>query len=192
MPKRRFKPTKPTKKIGKKQLLLPPVMIGIATFAGIIIMQLSPPPQVLGICLKAHNVETFNVYPIVQIFEEGKQKFLPEGVGKEIKDGKECIHIIHTDEVGDRLHIEYIRPIRLTIDDFMQLYSVDNKTITIINNETGSINKEIITLDNYDIQYSYFSENNEYTKISNSTLMPPFTKDMVVKIELKSKSKMTK
>ena len=192
MPKRRFKPTKPTKKIEKKQLLLPPVMIGIATFAGIIIMQLSPPPQVLGICLKAHNVETFNVYPIVQIFEDGKQKFLPEGVGKEIKDGKECIHIIHTDEVGDRLHIEYIRPIRLTIDDFMQLYSVDNKTITVINNETGSINKEIITLDNYDIQYSYFSENNEYTQISNSTLMPPFTKDMVVKIELKSKSKMTK
>ena len=192
MPKRRFKPTKPTKKIGKKQLLLPPVMIGIATFAGIIIMQLSPPPQVLGICLKAHNVETFNVYPIVQIFEDGKQRFLPEGVGKEIKDGKECIHIIHTDEVGDRLHIEYIRPIRLTIDDFMQLYSVDNKTITVINNETGSINKEIITLDNYDIQYSYFSENNEYTQISNSTLMPPFTKDMVVKIELKSKSKMTK
>ncbi|HEY9486618.1 MAG TPA: hypothetical protein VIQ04_08255 [Nitrososphaeraceae archaeon] len=192
MPKRRFKPTKPTKKIGKKQLLLPPVMIGIATFAGIIIMQLSPPPQVLGICLKAHNVETFNVYPIVQIFEDGKQKFLPEGVGKEIKDGKECIHLIHTDEVGDRLHIEYIRPIRLTIDDFMQLYSVDNKTITVINNETGSIIKEIITLDNYDIQYSYFSENNEYTQISNSTLMPPFTKDMVVKIELKSKSKMTK
>ncbi len=192
MPKRRFKPTKPTKKIGKKQLLLPPVMIGIATFAGIIIMQLSPPPQVLGICLKAHNVETFNVYPIVQIFEDGKQKFLPEDVGKEIKDGKECIHIIHTDEVGDRLHIEYIRPIRLTIDDFMQLYSVDNKTITVINNETGSINKEIITLDNYDIQYSYFSEPNEYTQISNSTLMPPFTKDMVVKIELKSKSKMTK
>ena len=187
MPKRRFKPTKPTKKIGKKQLLLPPVMIGVATFAGIIIMQLSPPPQVLGICLKAHNVETFNVYPIVQIFEDGKQKFLPEGVGKEMKDGKECIHIIHTDEVGDRLHIEYIRPIRLAIDDFMQLYSVDNKTITVINNETGSINKEIIKLDNYDIQYSYFSENNEYTKISNSTLMPPFTKDMVVKIELKSK-----
>ena len=69
----------------------------------------------------------------------------------------------------------------------MQLYSVDNKTITVINNETGSLNKEIITLDNYDIQYSYFSENNEYTKMSNSTLMPPFTKDMVVKIELKSK-----
>jgi hypothetical protein len=123
----------------------------------------------------------------VQIFEDGKQKFLPEGVGKEIKDGKECIHLIHTDEVGDRIHIEYIRPIRLTIDDFMQLYSVDHKTITVINNETGSLNKEILTLNDYDIQYSYFSENNEFTIVSNSTLMPPFTTDMVVKIELKTK-----
>ena len=69
----------------------------------------------------------------------------------------------------------------------MQLYSTDNKTITVINNQTGSLNKEILTLDNYDIQYSYYSENNEFTKISNSTLMPPFTKDMVVKIELISK-----
>jgi hypothetical protein len=136
--------------------------------------------------LKAHNVESFNIYPIVQIFENGKQKFLPEGVGKEFKEGKECLHLIHTDEVGDKLHIEYIRPIRLSINDFMEIYSVDNKTITVINNETGALNKEILTLDNYDIQYSYFSENNEYTKISDPTLMPPFTKDMVVRIDLRS------
>ena len=97
------------------------------------------------------------------------------------------MHIIHTDEVGDKIHIEYIRPIRLSINDFMQIYSLDNKTINVIDNETGAINKEILTLDNYDIQYSYFSENNEYTKISDLTLMPPFTKDMVVRIDLRSK-----
>ena len=187
MPKRRFKPAKPTKKIGKKQLLLPPVMIGVATLAGIIIMQLSPPPPVLDICLKAHNVESFNIYPIVQIFEDGKQKFLPQGVGKELIEGKECLHIIHTDELGDKIHIEYIRPIRLSIHDFMQIYSLDNKTITVINNETGALQKEILTLDNYDIQYSYFSENNEYIKVSDSKLMPIFTKDIIVRIELQSK-----
>ena len=186
MPKRRFKPAKPAKKIGKKQLLLPPVMIGVATLAGIIIMQVSPPPPVLDICLKAHNVETFNIYPIIQIFENGKQKFLPEGVGKEMKEGKECLHLIHTDEVGEKIHIEYIRPIRLSLNDFMQIYSVDNKTITVINNETGALQKEILNLDNYDIQYSYFSENNEFTKVSDLTLMPPFTKDMVVRIDLRS------
>jgi hypothetical protein len=57
-------------------------------------MQLLSPPQVFDICLKANNVETFNIYPVVQIFEDDKQKFLPEGVGKEIKDGKECLHRI--------------------------------------------------------------------------------------------------
>jgi hypothetical protein len=89
--------------------------------------------------------------------------------------------------MGDKIHIEYIRPIRLSIHDFMQIYSLDNKTITVINNETGALQKEIVTLDNYDIQYSYFSENNEYTKVFDSKLMPPFTKDMVVRIELRSK-----
>jgi len=187
MPKRRFKPAKPAKKIGKKQLLLPPVMIGVATLAGIIIMQFSPPPPVLDICLKAHNVESFNIYPTIQIFENGKQKFLPEGVGKELKEGKECLHIIHTDEVGDKIHIEYIRPIRLSITDFMAIYSVDNKTISVINNETGTLQKETIYLDNYNIQYSYFSEDNEYTKISDPKLMPPFTKDLVVRIDFRSK-----
>jgi hypothetical protein len=36
------------------------VMIGVATLAGIIIMQFSPTPPVLDICLKVHNVESFN------------------------------------------------------------------------------------------------------------------------------------
>jgi hypothetical protein len=187
LPKRRFKPEKPSKKIGKKQLLLPPVMIGIATFAGIIIMQFSPPPPVLDICLKAHNIDTFNIYPVVQIFVDGKQKLLPDTVGKEIKDGKECLHLIHTDEIGEHLHIQYIRPIRLSMDDFMNIYSTDNKTISVIDNSTKSLIEETVNLDQYDVLYSYFSENNEYTKISNSTLMPPFTKEMVIKMELKSK-----
>ena len=187
MPKRRFKPTKPSKKIGKKQLLLPPILIGIATFGGIIIMQLSPPPPVLDICLKAHNVDTFNVYPIIQIFVDGKQKLLPDSVGKEIKDGKDCIHLIHTDEVGQNIHLQYIRPIRMTMDDFLKIDTSDNKTIRVVDNSTGSFINEIVDLDKYDIQYSYYSENNEFTNVSNSTLMPPFTKDMVVRMELRSK-----
>ncbi|MFB5598750.1 MAG: hypothetical protein ACE5SW_00785 [Nitrososphaeraceae archaeon] len=187
MPKRRFKPEKPSKKIGKKQLLLPPVMIGIATFAGIIIMQFSPPPPVLDICLKAHNIDTFNIYPIVQIFVDGKQKLLPDTVGKEIKEGKECLHIIHTDEIGENLHVQYIRPIRLSMDDFINIYSSKNNTITVIDNSTKALTEENLNLGQYDIHYSYFSENNEFTKVSNSTIMPPFQDNMVVKMELKSK-----
>lgn len=75
MPKRRSKPIKPSKRITKKQLLLTPIMIGVATLAGIIIMQLSPPPPVLDICLKAHNIKTFSIYPVVQIFVNGKKRY---------------------------------------------------------------------------------------------------------------------
>lgn len=187
MPKRRFKPLKPSKKVTKKQLLIPPVMIGVATLAGIIIMQFSPPPPVLDICLKIHNRDTFNLYPVIQIFVDGKQKLLPDTVGNETKEGKNCLHLIHTDETGEHIHVQYIRPIRLSMDDFMNIYSKDNKTITVVDNNTKPSTKEILNLDQYDIQYSYYSENNEFTKVSNSTLMPPFTKDMVVKMELKSK-----
>jgi hypothetical protein len=145
------------------------------------------PQPILDTCLKEHDKDTINIYPVVQIFVDGKQKLLPDTVGKEIKDGKECLHLIHTDEIGEHLHIQYIRPIRLSMDDFMNIYSTDNKTISVIDNSTKSLIEETVNLDQYDVLYSYFSENNEYTKISNSTLMPPFTKEMVIKMELKSK-----
>jgi len=107
MPKRRFKPLKPSKKVTKKQLLIPPVMIGVATLAGIIIMQFSPPPPILDICLKAHDRDKFNLYPVVRIFVDGDQKLLPDTVGREIKEGKECLHIIHTDEIGEHAYNSY-------------------------------------------------------------------------------------
>jgi hypothetical protein len=73
------------------------------------------------------------------------------------------------------------------MDNFLKIYTFDNKTIQVVDNSTGAFINEIVDLDRYDIQYSYFSENNEFTKVTNSTLMPPFTKHMVVKMELRSK-----
>ena len=199
MPKRRFKPAKPGKKITKKQLLLPPVMIGVATLAGIIIMQFAPPPEVLGICLKKHNGDNFEIFPLINIFVDDQKKLLPGDIGREIKDGKECIHVIHTDEIGENLHIQYVRPIRLGMADFMQLYvtnnpaldkfgnTIDNKTITVFNNETGNPKKEIIVLDDYSLSYSYYSEENRFVSVTNASLLPPFSNDILVKMELRSK-----
>jgi hypothetical protein len=71
--------------------------------------------------------------------------------------------------------------------DFMKIYSYDNKTITVIDNSTGSPKREVLILDNYDIQYSYFSERGEFTKVLNLPSIPPFTNNMVARIELISK-----
>src|SRR5918996_1582908 len=164
MPKRKVREEKPKKKISKKQILIPPVAIGAATLAGILIMQFIPPPPALSICLKAHNVETFNLHPTVELLVNGQSKLLPDDVGKQPKDGKECLRVIHTDAIGNKLHIEFIRPIRLNMGDFMNIY-----------------------LEKYNPKYSYYSEENRWTQVVNASEMPPFTNDMVARLELMPK-----
>ncbi|HJT48716.1 MAG TPA: hypothetical protein VJ729_11090 [Nitrososphaeraceae archaeon] len=187
MPKRKVKEDKPRKKLGRKQILLPPVAAGAATLIGLLIMHFIPTPSVLGICLRPGSIDSFNVYPRVQIFVDKHMRLLPDDVGKNPKNGGECVRVIHTDKIGNVIHIQYVRPIRLTMADFMKIYSYDNKTITVIDNSTGSPKREVLILDNYDIQYSYFSERGEFTKVLNLPSIPPFTNNMVARIELISK-----
>ena len=80
---------KPKKRLSKKQILIPPIAIGASTMAGLLIMQLIPPPPVLGVCLKAHNVDTFNVHPTVEVVVDGQPKLLPDDIGKDPKEGKQ-------------------------------------------------------------------------------------------------------
>ena len=182
-----MKEEKPKKRISKKQILIPPIAIGAATLAGMLIMQLIPPPPILGVCLKAHNVDTFNVHPAVEVVVDGQPMLLPDDVGKEPKEGKECLRVMHTDELGNKVHIQYVRPVRLTMGDFLKVYSTDNKTITVFDNVTGVPAEQLKTLEEYIPRYSYYSENKEFTQVSNASVMPPFTDDMVVKYELLSK-----
>lgn len=179
-----MKEEKPKKRVSKTQILIPPVAIGAATLAGLLIMQLIPPPPVLDICLKAHNVDTFNVHPTVEVVVDGRSKLLSDDIGKQPKDGKECLRVIHTDEIGNKLHIQYVRPVRLTMADFLNVYSTDNKTISVFDNTTGVPTKQLINLGDYNPKYSYYSEKKEFTTVPNAAAMPPFTDDMVVRYEL--------
>ena len=187
MPKRKVKEDKPRKKLGKKQILLPPVAAGAATLIGLLIMHFIPLPPVLGVCLKPGSIDSFNIYSRVQIFVDKHVRLLPDDVGKNPKNGIECVRVIHTDKIGNVIHIQYVRPIRLTLEDFMKIYSYDNKTISVIDNSTGSPKREILTLGNYDIQYSYFSEKGEFTKVYDLSKMPPFTNNMIARLELISR-----
>ncbi len=188
MPNRRQRWLKPGKKIGKKQLLIPPIIIGVATLFGFIVMQISPPPNILKVCLKSHNLDTFNVYPRFQIFIDGQQKYLPDTVGQDLRDGKECTRVLHTDEVGDIIHIQYVRPIRTSLSDFLTIYSPDNKTINVVDNSTGISDIQKIILDNYNVEYSYYTEKDKFIKISNMTTIPPFSSNMLVKMNITSKN----
>jgi hypothetical protein len=110
---------------------------------------------------------------------------LPADVGKEPKGGVDCLRPLHTDEEGNIIHIEYIRPIRFTLGDFMAIYNVTN-TIRAVDNSTGTNVEQEFDLTAYNIEYSYFSEAGEFTKVASPFDTPPFPSDnkMVARIEL--------
>ncbi len=179
MPKRKIKEGTPRKnffqRLGKRDLLLPPIIIGVAVIFGLVFTQIVPPPEILSVCLKAHTLDSYNVYPRVQLFVDNKQYLLPDNVGKQIIDGKECLKPIHTDSIGDTLHVQYIRPVHLSLPDLMKIYSYDNKTVNLVDNSTGKYVNNTLELADYDIQYSYYSDQGEFTTILNSSQFPPFS-----------------
>ncbi|MGC2597846.1 MAG: hypothetical protein WA395_06925 [Nitrososphaeraceae archaeon] len=188
MPKRKVKEEKPPKRLGKKEILIAPIAMGASLLVVLVIIpHFAPPPIPSRICLKAHNVDSFNLYPTVQVVVNGSQEQLPNGVGKTQSAGKECLHVIHTDTAGNKLHIEYIRPIRLSMADFMKIYSPTNKTITVVDNHTGVPQDRVITLKDYNVKYSYYSEKGAFTNVSSASRVPPFTNELVARIQLSPK-----
>jgi hypothetical protein len=191
LPKRKIKEEKPKRKLGKKELLIPVIAMGATTIIAIVIIPIfAPPPSPTEVCLKEgqHNVETFQLFPQIEVVVDGKQMLLPGDVGRQPIEGQECLRPLHTDEVGNVVHVEYIRPIRLTLGDFMNIYNMSN-TIKVVDNSTGVDAVQTLNLTNYNIGYSYFSEEGEFTKVARPSDIPPFPQDnkMVARIELTSK-----
>jgi hypothetical protein len=188
MPKRKVKEEKPRKRLGKKELLIPPAAMGVSLLITLVIIpQVAPPPLPLEVCLKGHNVDTFSIHPTVEVLVDGNLKQLPSGIGNETVDGKECLRPIHTDAQGNTIHIEYVRPIRLTLGDFMKIYSSDNMTISVVDNPPGSSLNRSLHLSDYDIHYSYYSDEGEFTRVTSPFDVPPFRDNMVTRIELTSR-----
>jgi hypothetical protein len=188
MPKRKVKEEKPRKRLGKKELLIPPAAMGVSLLITLVIIpQVAPPPLPLEVCLKGHNVDTFSIHPTVEVLVDGNLKQLPSGIGNETVDGRECLRPIHTDAQGNTIHIEYVRPIRLTLGDFMKIYSPDNMTISVVDNSSGSNLNRSLHLSDYDIHYSYYSDEGKFTRVTNPFDVPPFRDNMVTRIELTSR-----
>ncbi len=191
MPKRRIKEEKPKRKLGKKELLIAPVAMGAMTLVSLVIIpNFAPPPNPTQVCLKEgqHNIESFQLYPRIEVIVDGKQMMLPDNVGRQPQDGQECMRPLHTDEVGNVVHIEYIRPIRFTLGDFMSIYNMSN-AINVVDNSTGTDMGQTLNLTNYNIEYSYFSEAGQFTKVARPSDMPPFPQDnkIVARVDLTSK-----
>ena len=69
----------------------------------------------------------------------------------------------------------------------MKIYSPDNMTIPIMDNASRSTLIQNLNLRDYDIRYSYYSDDNKFTRVKNPFDVPPFRDNMVVRMELTSK-----
>jgi hypothetical protein len=74
------------------------------------------------------------------------------------------------------------------MDDFMKVYNVTN-SIEVVDNSTGSNVWQTLNLTDYNIEYSYFSEEGKFTVVPKASDVPPFPADnmMVARIELTRK-----
>jgi hypothetical protein len=191
LPKRKIKEEKPQKRFGKKEMLIAPIAIGAGMLVTFVIVPIFfPPPDPTNVCLKAVNVENFQLFPRVQVFVDGKQVWLPADVGRAPQHGNPCIRPIRTDQIGDVVHIEYIRPIEFTMANFMKVYSHNSTMITVVDNSTTPDHPVNRTLDlsQYNVQYSYYS-NGKFVPVQKPSDFPPFPADnsMVARIELSKK-----
>lgn len=187
MPKRKIKEAVPRKKMTIKDIIILPAVIVIAVSIGFVITHFFPPPDVLSVCLKIRDADPYNVYPRVLLFVDGKQYVFPDTLGKTIEKGKECLHVIRADYVGNLLHVQYIRPLKLSLPDLMKIYSTDNKTINVIDNSTGKYLNKTLDLSKFNIGYSYYSVQGNFTKVSNINNLPPFSNTFLGRIDLSSK-----
>ncbi len=187
MPKRKIKEAIPRKKMGKKELIVLPAVIVVAISIGFVITHFFPPPNILSVCLKAHNLDPYNVYPRVWLYVDNKQYLFPDTLGKQVIKGKECLHPIHADDVGDLLHVQYIRPVKLSMPDLMKVYATDKQIIDIIDNSTGKYLNRTLDLSKFNIGYSYYSVQGNFTKIGKVENLPPFSNSFLGRIDLISK-----
>jgi hypothetical protein len=187
VPKRKIKEAIPRKRMGIKNLFLLPAVIGGAILIGFVITHFFPPPNVLSVCLKAHNLDTYNVYPKVMLFVDNKQYLFPDTLGKGIEKGKDCLKVIHADFVGDLLHVQYIRPIKLSMPELIQIHSAGTDKIDVIDNSTGEYLKKTLDLSKFNLSYSYYSVAGNFTKINKVAESPPFSNSFLGRIDLVSK-----
>jgi hypothetical protein len=187
VPKRKIKEAIPRKRMGIKNLFLLPAVIGGAILIGFVITHFFPPPNVLSVCLKAHNLDTYNVYPKVMLFVDNKQYLFPDTLGKGMEKGKDCLKVIHADYVGDLLHVQYIRPIKLSMPELIQIYSAGTDKIDVIDNSTGKYSKSTLDLSKFNLSYSYYSVAGNFTKINKVAESPPFSNSFLGRIDLVSK-----
>ncbi|MGH9922069.1 MAG: hypothetical protein ACRD38_04905 [Nitrososphaerales archaeon] len=119
------KPRKPPqakkrKKLTKAQLIIPVALGGAGTAFAIIINMVLVGPPPLEQCIPGEDVP-FDQRAFLNVTLDGQHFTVPANIGIT----SECITPLHTHEDDGEIHMQFFKPTRFTLGNFIKLWGLD-------------------------------------------------------------------
>jgi hypothetical protein len=119
------KPRKPPqakkrKKLTKAQLIIPVALGGAGTALAIIINMVLVGPPPLEQCIPGEEVP-FNIRAYLNVTLDGQPFTVPANIGIT----SECITPLHTHDDDGTIHMQFFKPTRFTLGNFIKLWGLD-------------------------------------------------------------------
>ena len=114
------KPPKGKKKLTKAQLIIPVALGGAGTALAVIIniVLVGPPP--MEQCIPGEDVP-FDQRTYLNVTLDGQPFTVPANIGIT----SECITPLHTHEDDGTIHMQFFKPTRFTLGNFIKLWGLD-------------------------------------------------------------------
>lgn len=119
------KPRKPPqekkkKKLTKMQLILPIALGGVGTAMAIIINMVLVGPPPLEQCIPGEDVP-FEQQAYINVTLNGQPFTVPANIGIT----SDCVRPLHTHDDDGLIHMQFFKPTRFTLDNFIKLWGLD-------------------------------------------------------------------
>jgi len=116
----RRRPEQKKKKLTKWQLIIPVILggagVGIALVVNLAVA--GPPP--LEQCIPSENM-AFHYHSKINATLNGEPFIVPTNIGLT----PSCVKPLHTHDTDGVIHIEFVKPVRFTLGNFIKLWGID-------------------------------------------------------------------
>lgn len=120
MTRHRRRPEQKKKKLTKWQLIIPVILggagVGIALVVNLAVA--GPPP--LEQCIPSENM-AFHHHSKINATLNGEPYIVPANIGLT----PSCVKPLHTHDTDGVIHIEFVKPARFTLGNFIKLWDID-------------------------------------------------------------------
>ncbi len=120
MVKPRKKPVEQKKKLTKFNLILPIALGGVGIGIALVINYVTAGPPPLQQCIHTENMP-YHSHAYLNVTLDGKPFTVPANVGIT----QSCVKPLHTHSDDGVIHMEFLKPARFTLGDFINLWGLD-------------------------------------------------------------------